>query len=206
MKRFLVIALMLLATALMGITIIPSYMMNSDGDMVAGVNLLLEKEALSFMFDATLDIPAVVVDMNAELKLTGVSGTYMFGVGYDSVVATPSIAFLYKTPVIGTDFINLNVAVGTGDFKNVNFGKKLVGDIWNNHTDFSVLGSFNTVFVIDSFKLDTGLKAGYYVQDSSYEVSVNLGTTLFEWIVFDAKAVILPALSWEFLLKAVLVF
>jgi len=206
MKKFLVIVLALLATALMGVTVIPSYMMNSDGDMVAGVNLLLEKEALNFKLDTSFDIVAAKYVIDTELKLTGVSGTYMFGVGYDSVVATPSIAFLYKTPVIGTDFINLNVAVGTGDFKNANFGKSLIGDVWSNHTDLSVLGSFNTVFVIDSFKLDTGLSAGYYIQDSSYEVSANLGTTLFEWIVFDAKAVILPALSWEFLLKAVLVF
>jgi hypothetical protein len=206
MKKLLVGLLVLASVALFGVTLTPSYFMNSEGDMIARANLLFEGEALNLEIDSEMDLVAAEFDVNAELTLNGVSGLYKFGVGYDSLVATPSIAFLYVTPKIGTDAIGFNLKLGTGDFSNKDFGKKLIGDFWVDNRDLSALGRFETSFILDTFKLDTGINAGYYLKDSSYEVSMDLGTKFFDWIYFDAKAVILPTFSWEFMLKAVLVF
>jgi len=206
MKKLLVLVLALLTVTAFGVTLTPAYFMNSEGDMVASANLLFEGDALNLEIDSEMDLVTVEFDVNAELTLNGVSGLYKFGVGYDSVATTPSIAFLYVTPKIGTDAIGFTVKLGTGNFADKDFGKKLVGDFWVDNRDLSALGRFETSFMLDSFKLDTGINAGYYLKDSSYEVSMDLGTKFFDWIYVDVKTVIIPTFSWEFLIKAVLVF
>lgn len=206
MKKFLVLVLALLTVTTFGVTLTPAYVMNSEGDMVASANLLFEGDAVNLEINSEMDLVTLGYDVNAELTLNGASGLYKLGVGYNSLVATPSVAFLYVLPKIGTDAIGFDLKLGTGNFADIGFGHMLIGDFWTDNRDLSVLSRFETSFVLDSFKLDTGINAGYYVRDSSYEVSMDLGTKLFDWIYFDAKTVILPTFSWEFLIHAVLVF
>lgn len=206
MKKFVVLLALICTTLVFGVTLTPSYFMNSDGDMVAEVNLVVDTEAIGLEFDTMYDLVSAECDTNAVLTLDGDSGLYMLGVGYNTVVATPSIAFMYVLPRIGNEAIGLELVLGTGDFTDTDFGKKLIGDFWANNRDLSIKSRFGTSFILDSFKLDSGVNLGYYLMDSSYNVSIDLGTKLFDVVYFDAKAVILPAFSWEFRLKAVFVF
>jgi len=205
-KLVTVFTLILVVTLIFGLKVAPFVEADSTGALIAGADLNLTEGALDLSLTGTYDVPGEdfyldgLVTYSAEHVVLKVKGSY------DTTTASPTIGFLAVTSPTKVDVFSLYAMAGTGDFRNKDFGNKVIGDILLDNKDISALVGTKLGLAYTWFDLDAKLQAGYFIKDSEYEVAALIDGLLFDVVAVNAKVVMLPEFTWSVFAKATFEF
>lgn len=198
-----------LALSAFSMTIAPSFTYRSDGEHIAEVKANIDLEVLALDVAGTYSLIDNVLGVDAIAKVSRELGDLKVGLFIDtplSSFATPTLGFHYKSAAIGPEYFKLFAEFGTGHYKDVGFGTKILGDFIADQKDVSGVLKLGSEFELAKLEFDAFIGAGYYLLDESYSVYANVATELFDFLNVVAKFDVLPTFAFSVKVSTVIEF
>lgn len=205
-KLVCILTLVLVVTLIFGIKIAPFVDADSFGKLDVGAELFLTEDIVDLSVKGVYDVPAKDLYLDGLLTIKNDIGSLKVKGSYETTGASPTIGFLATTSPLKLDVFSIYGMVGTGDFRNKDFGNKVIGDILLDNKGISALVGTKLGLAYTWFDLDAKLQAGYFIKDSEYEVAALIDGLVFDVVAVNAKVVMLPEFTWSVFVKATFEF
>jgi len=205
-KLVCILTLVLVVTLIFGIKIAPFVDADSFGKLDVGAELFLTEDIVDLSVKGVYDVPAKDLYLDGLLTLKNDIGSLKVKGSYETTGASPTIGFLATTSPLKLDVFSIYGMAGTGDFRNNDFGNKVIGDILLDNKGISALVGTKLGLAYTWFDLDAKLQAGYFIKDSEYEVAALIDGLVFDVVAVNAKVVMFPEFTWSVFAKATFEF
>lgn len=210
MKKTLALFMILITvTAMFAVKLVPSFEYRSDSEHVAGLIVDFDSKIFDLNIEGEYLLSTKELDVFALARIDGPAGVVKIGVGLDTLItdfASPTLGFIYNAPELDIKILKIGVDVGSGDYKNVLFAKKVLGDLLTNAADISGVVTLKTGFDLSDFKLDASVGAGYYLLEQSYSVFSTIEGNIFDIVDVLAKFDIVPTFAFSVKVSSVIEF
>lgn len=205
-KLVCILTLVLVVTLIFGIKIAPFVDADSFGKLDVGAELFLTEDIVDLSVKGVYDVPAKDLYLDGLLTLKNDIGSLKVKGSYETTGASPTIGFLATTSPLKLDVFSIYGIAGTGDFRNNDFGNKVLGDLLADNKALSVLGGAKLGLGYTWFDLSAKLEAGYFIKAEEYQVAAIVDGKLFTLIDVKAMLVLLPEFSWSVFAQATFEF